>query len=56
MLPGLTCLWQVNGRSAVGYERWMQYDLQYVDDWSLWVDAKLLVRTIPVVFFGKGAY
>jgi lipopolysaccharide/colanic/teichoic acid biosynthesis glycosyltransferase len=56
MLPGLTCLWQINGRSAVEYERWMKYDLQYVDDWSLWVDAKVLARTIPVVFFGKGAY
>jgi len=56
MPPGLTCLWQINGRSNVEYERWMQYDLQYVDGWSLWLDVKVLVRTIPVVFFSKGAF
>jgi lipopolysaccharide/colanic/teichoic acid biosynthesis glycosyltransferase len=56
MRPGLTCLWQVNGRSNVEYREWMQYDLQYVDGWSVWLDAKLLVQTIPVVLGGKGAY
>jgi exopolysaccharide biosynthesis polyprenyl glycosylphosphotransferase len=56
MRPGLTCLWQVSGRSDVEYQRWMKYDLEYVDNWSLWLDAKLLFRTIPVVISGKGAY
>ena len=56
MRPGLTCLWQVNGRSDVSYTEWMKYDLQYVDTWSLWLDARLIMRTIPVVLSGKGAY
>jgi lipopolysaccharide/colanic/teichoic acid biosynthesis glycosyltransferase len=56
MPPGITCHWQVNGRSNLEYERWMQYDLQYVDEWSLLSDAVLLFRTIPVVLSGKGAY
>lgn len=56
MRPGLTCLWQVNGRSNVEFQKWMKYDLEYVDNWSLWLDAKLLLRTIPVVLTGKGAY
>jgi exopolysaccharide biosynthesis polyprenyl glycosylphosphotransferase len=56
MRPGLTCLWQVNGRNLVEFQKWMMYDLEYVDNWSLWLDAKLLLRTIPVVLSGKGAY
>jgi exopolysaccharide biosynthesis polyprenyl glycosylphosphotransferase len=56
MRPGITCLWQVNGRSNVEFSKWMSYDLQYVDRWSLWLDAKLLVQTIPAVLSGKGAY
>jgi exopolysaccharide biosynthesis polyprenyl glycosylphosphotransferase len=56
MRPGITCLWQVNGRSDVEFSEWMRYDIQYVDSWSIWLDAKLLVRTIPVVMSGKGAY
>ncbi len=56
MRPGITCLWQVNGRSNVEFSEWMSYDLQYVDSWSIWLDAKLLVRTIPAVISGKGAY
>jgi exopolysaccharide biosynthesis polyprenyl glycosylphosphotransferase len=55
MRPGLTCLWQINGRSHVEYTTWMKYDLQYVDGWSLWMDAKVLFRTIPAVLTGKGA-
>ena len=55
MRPGITCLWQVNGRSNVTYDTWMRYDLQYVDGWSLSLDAKLLVKTIPAVFTGRGA-
>lgn len=54
--PGITCLWQVKGRSDVEYSKWMTYDLQYVDTWSLWLDAKLLLQTIPAVLSGRGAY
>ena len=56
MRPGITCLWQVNGRSNVEFAEWMKYDLEYVDRWSFWLDAKLLLQTIPAVMFGKGAY
>jgi exopolysaccharide biosynthesis polyprenyl glycosylphosphotransferase len=53
--PGITCLWQVNGRSSIGFEKWMQLDLQYMDEWSLWLDLKILARTVPAVWKGSGA-
>lgn len=53
--PGITCLWQVNGRSAISFEKWMQLDLQYMDEWSFWLDLKILARTVPAVFKGSGA-
>jgi lipopolysaccharide/colanic/teichoic acid biosynthesis glycosyltransferase len=53
--PGITCLWQVNGRSSVGFEKWMQLDIQYMDEWSLWLDLKILARTVPAVLKGSGA-
>lgn len=54
--PGLTCLWQVSGRSDLtDFNEWVRLDLQYIDNWSLWLDVKILWRTIPVVLFGKGA-
>ena len=53
--PGLTCLWQINGRSSIPFEKWMQLDLQYIDKWSLWLDLEILIRTIPAVLKGKGA-
>ncbi|HEY0777656.1 MAG TPA: sugar transferase [Gemmatirosa sp.] len=53
--PGLTCLWQVGGRSDTTFEEWMQLDLQYIDTWSLRLDAKILARTIPAVLQGAGA-
>jgi exopolysaccharide biosynthesis polyprenyl glycosylphosphotransferase len=56
MPPGITCLWQINGRSEVDYATWMRYDLQYVDRWSLWLDLTLLLKTIPAVLSGRGAY
>jgi exopolysaccharide biosynthesis polyprenyl glycosylphosphotransferase len=56
MRPGITCLWQINGRSTVDYATWMNYDLQYVDRWSLGLDARLLLKTIPAVLSGRGAY
>ena len=54
--PGLTCIWQVSGRSKVDFERWMQMDLDYVDSRSLATDLGLIVRTIPAVVFGEGAF
>jgi len=53
--PGLTCLWQINGRSLIPFDKWMQLDLQYIDRWSLWLDFEILVRTIPAVLRGEGA-
>jgi lipopolysaccharide/colanic/teichoic acid biosynthesis glycosyltransferase len=56
MRPGLTCLWQVKGRRDIRFNEWMQLDLEYLDSWSLWLDFKILLRTIPAVLFGGGAY
>ena len=56
MKPGITCLWQVNGRNNIAFEEWMKLDLEYLDRWSLWLDAKILLKTVPVVLFGIGAY
>jgi exopolysaccharide biosynthesis polyprenyl glycosylphosphotransferase len=53
--PGITCLWQVSGRNEVDFHEWMKLDLRYIDDWSLFLDFKILLRTFPVVLFGKGA-
>ena len=53
--PGLTCLWQVNGRSNTDFERWVRLDLQYIDNWSLSLDMVILIKTVPAVFSGTGA-
>jgi exopolysaccharide biosynthesis polyprenyl glycosylphosphotransferase len=53
--PGITCLWQVRGRSSIPFEKWMELDLQYIDKWSLWLDFQILLRTIPAVLRGSGA-
>jgi exopolysaccharide biosynthesis polyprenyl glycosylphosphotransferase len=53
--PGLTGLWQISGRNDVDFEEWMQMDLRYIDDWSLWLDMKILLRTVPAVIFRSGA-
>jgi exopolysaccharide biosynthesis polyprenyl glycosylphosphotransferase len=56
MKPGITCLWQISGRSNItSFEKWVALDLEYIDNWSLWMDVKILLRTIPVVLFGFGA-
>lgn len=55
MRPGLTCLWALNGRDAVDFEAWMKMDMQYIDHWSLGLDCKILLKTIPRVLVGKGA-
>ncbi|MCU1315688.1 MAG: hypothetical protein JWN63_1010, partial [Candidatus Acidoferrum typicum] len=53
--PGLTCLWQVSDRNLITFEQWMKLDLQYIDEWSLWLDLKILLLTIPAVVKGSGA-
>ena len=53
--PGITCLWQVSGRNEIDFHEWMKLDLSYIDNWSLLLDLKILLRTFPVVLFGKGA-
>jgi exopolysaccharide biosynthesis polyprenyl glycosylphosphotransferase len=54
--PGLTCLWQVSGRNNVrDFQDWVRLDLEYIDNWSLWLDLKILARTVPVVLAGTGA-
>ena len=55
MKPGITCIWQVSGRNNVDFKTWMQQDLQYIDNWSLLLDVKLLLKTVPVVLLGVGA-
>ena len=53
--PGLTCLWQVSGRSNLSFDQWMQLDLEYIDHWSLKLDASILLRTIPAIVLARGA-
>ncbi len=54
--PGLTCLWQVSGRNEVcDFKEWVRLDLEYIDNWSLWLDLKILFRTVPAVLAGTGA-
>ena len=56
MKPGLTCIWQVSGRSNISFDDWMKMDLYYIDNWSLMMDLKIILKTVPVVFTGEGAY
>jgi exopolysaccharide biosynthesis polyprenyl glycosylphosphotransferase len=54
--PGITCLWQINGRSATNFDKWIEQDLAYIDQWSFSLDLKILVKTVPVVLKGTGAH
>jgi lipopolysaccharide/colanic/teichoic acid biosynthesis glycosyltransferase len=54
MRPGLTCLWAVSGRDNLDFETWMRMDMQYIDNWSLALDWKIILRTIPRVLTGHG--
>jgi exopolysaccharide biosynthesis polyprenyl glycosylphosphotransferase len=56
MRPGLTCLWAISGRDSVDFETWMKLDMQYIDNWSLALDWKILLQTIPRVLTGHGAH
>ncbi len=53
--PGITCIWQISGRNEIDFETWMKLDLAYIDEWSLWLDLKIFLKTIPVVLLGRGA-
>ncbi len=53
--PGITCIWQISGRNSVSFDRWMQMDHEYIENWSLWLDLKILFKTIPAVLTSRGA-
>jgi lipopolysaccharide/colanic/teichoic acid biosynthesis glycosyltransferase len=57
MKPGLTCLWQISGRNEVkNFDQWVKLDLEYIDNWSLLLDVRILMKTVPAVLFGAGAH
>lgn len=53
--PGLTCIWQISGRSNLPFETWLELDLKYIENWTLWLDIVILFKTMPVVLLSKGA-
>lgn len=53
--PGITCIWQISGRNQVTFDRWMQMDHEYIENWSIWLDLRILLKTIPAVLFSRGA-
>ena len=55
-IPGITCIWQVSGRSNIDFKGQVRLDTQYIESRSFWFDIQLLLKTIPAVLFGKGAY
>ena len=54
--PGITCIWQVKGRSNLDFDTWVSMDIEYIESWRLWSDLVLLAKTIPAVLSGRGAY
>jgi exopolysaccharide biosynthesis polyprenyl glycosylphosphotransferase len=56
VIPGITCLWQVSGRSEIPFPQQVELDVEYIESQSLWTDIKILFQTIPAVLMGKGAY
>lgn len=54
--PGLTCYWQIQGRSDIPWEEWVELDLNYIEDMGLWTDVKMILKTIPAIFGGEGSY
>jgi exopolysaccharide biosynthesis polyprenyl glycosylphosphotransferase len=55
MKPGITGIWQISGRNSISFTTWMEMDRQYIDQWSLWLDLKILVKTVPAVLRGSGS-
>ncbi len=55
VMPGITCIWQMSGRNNTDFENWVRQDLEYIDSWSLLLDMKILIGTVPAVLWGKGA-
>jgi exopolysaccharide biosynthesis polyprenyl glycosylphosphotransferase len=55
VLPGITCIWQMSGRNNTDFDNWIRQDLEYIDSWSLLLDLKILIGTVPAVLWGKGA-
>jgi exopolysaccharide biosynthesis polyprenyl glycosylphosphotransferase len=53
--PGLTGMWQVSGRNQIDFDEWMKMDLEYIDNWSLWLDLKIILKTVPAVVLRSGA-
>jgi lipopolysaccharide/colanic/teichoic acid biosynthesis glycosyltransferase len=53
--PGITCIWQISGRSEIDFSGQVRLDVQYIESQSMWVDVKILLKTIPAVLSGKGA-
>jgi len=56
VIPGITCLWQISGRSNIGFDRWVELDLEYIRNQSLWHDMAIIVKTVPAVVRGTGAH
>jgi len=54
MKPGMTGLWQVGARRSPEFDHWVEQDLKYIDTWSLWLDVKIIARTVPAVLAGSG--
>ncbi len=53
--PGITCIWQISGRSNLPFEKWLELDLEYIENWSFWLDISILLKTLPAVIKSKGA-
>jgi lipopolysaccharide/colanic/teichoic acid biosynthesis glycosyltransferase len=56
VIPGITCIWQISGRSDIPFPQQVQLDIKYIESQSFWADIKILFQTIPAVFLGRGAY
>lgn len=54
--PGLTCYWQIQGRSDIPWDEWVELDLDYIEDMGIWTDIKMILKTIPAIFGGEGSY
>lgn len=54
--PGLTCYWQISGRADIKWDEWVELDLKYIEDMGIWTDIRMILKTIPVIFHGDGAY